>query len=554
MRYAIALLCLLPAGLLLSGCATNKAETAPQRNFSPLFEGLGSHERSVTTASALAQRYFDQGLNWYYAFNHDEAIRSFQDATKLDPNCPMAWWGISIANGPHINNPVVPPDRAAAAWNALQRAIACSDRGTAVEQELIFALKARYANPQPADRKQLDRAYADAMEKVWKAFPNDSDVGTLYAESLMDLAPWDLWTQDKQPKPGTEKIVETLQTVLALDENNPGANHLFIHAVEASDRPELADAAADRLRHLVTGSGHMVHMPSHIDVLTGRWEQASKQNERAIRIDASYREISPDQGFYEIYMAHNHHMLSFASMMEGRHAAALESARAVVESVPPAALKEQAAFLDPFMAAVYDVHKRFGRWDDMLAEKRPPSFLPITTTLWHFNRAIAFAAKGEVNKAEREREVFQSKVNEIPDDTVMSINPAGRILELATHFLNGEIAYRKGNMEESIAHLKKAVDIEDSLLYMEPPEWVQPTRHTLGAVLLKAGRYREAEKIYRQDLKKWPENGWSLYGLSRALKEGGNETEAANVLARFNRAWKRSDSPIGSSCLCIPKT
>ncbi|MGB0716106.1 MAG: tetratricopeptide repeat protein [Phycisphaerae bacterium] len=542
------------AMFLASGCVSNKAERLPERNFSPLFEGMGSHSRQVTTVSTLGQRYFDQGLNWYYAFNHDEAIRSFTDAAKLDPNCPMAWWGIAIANGPHINNPEVPPDRAAAAWTALQKAIACSDRGSTIEQELIFALKARYADPQPSDRSSLDKAYADEMKKLWLKFPNDQDIGTLYAEALMDLSPWDLWTQDKQPKSGTEEIIEVLETVLSMDVNNPGANHLYIHAVEASDNPQRANAAADRLRRLMPGSGHMIHMPSHIDVLAGRWELAAKQNEQAMEIDAAYRKLSPRQGFYQIYMSHNSHMLSFASMMEGRHAIALSSAEAAIGDIPAKTLKEQAAFLDPYMGVVYDVHKRFGRWDAMLSEEKPASFLPITTTMWHFHRAVAFAAKGDVKGAERERSAFLAARDNVPADAKMAINKASAIFDIAEHFLNGEISFRKGEFEESIAHLRKAIEIEDGLLYMEPPEWVQPTRHTLGAVLLTAGRYREAEKVYREDLAKWPENGWSLYGLSRALAQGGDEKEAASVLARFHRAWKRSDSPIASSCLCIPKT
>lgn len=519
----------------------------------PLYEGMGGHHREVTTSTPLAQQYFNQGLTWAYAFNHDEAIRSFRQAAELDPDCAMAWWGIALCNGPHINNPVVPPVRAAAAWEALKKAEAAQAHASPVERTLIAALAKRYADPAPADRTALDKAYADAMAAAWAEYPRDPDVGTLYAEALMDLRPWDLWSVDQKPRPETPRIVAVLEEVLRLDPQNPGANHLYIHAVEPSDNPAKASVAAERLCDLVPVSGHLLHMPSHIYVLTGRWDEAARQNELAIAADRAYRKIVPEQGFYHVYMLHNHHMLSFASMMEGRSAVAIQSAREVVDSVPADFARANAALVDPYMGAVYDALKRFGRWDELLREPAPPSYLPITTAMWRLSRAVAYAAKGEIALAEQERAAFRQAAAAVPENATMAINPAQDILKIATHFIDGEIAYRRGDIDASVRQLRQAIVLEDQLRYMEPPEWVQPVRHTLGAVLMDAKRYQEAEQVYRSDLKQWPENGWSLYGLTRCLQEQG-AAEAKQVEERLRQTWRRADVPIGSSCLCVPKT
>ena len=520
----------------------------------PLYEGLGSHHREVTTSSPLAQKYFDQGLTWAFAFNHDEAIRSFQKAAQLDPDCAMAWWGVALCNGPHINYPAVRPARAAAAWQALQKAMAARVHATPIERALIEALSKRYVDSAPVDRSALDKAYADAMAELWRKHPQDPDVGTLYAEALMDLRPWDLWTQDQQPRPETPMIVGVLEEVLRLDLKHPGANHLYIHSVEPSRHPEQANAAAERLRDLVPGSGHLVHMPSHIYVLTGRWAEAAQQNELAISADRAYRKVAPRQGFYHVYTLHNHHMLAFASMMEGRREVAARAAREVTESVPDDYMKREAALVDPYMGAIYDVLKRFGRWDDILEEPAPPSYLRITTAMWRMNRGVAYAAKGDIALAEQERVAFQRAASQVPEDALMAINPAADILKIAEHFLDGEISYRRGDIDVSVRALRRAIALEDRLRYMEPPEWMQPVRHTLGAVLMSAGRFEEAEKVYREDLTNWPENGWSLYGLSRCLEERGAGAEAKEVEKRFGKVWSRADAPIGSSCLCVPRT
>lgn len=545
------LLLSLAVSTLAGGCATSQPDSP---SGAQIFDDIGPHERQITTESDEAQEYFNQALTWTYAFNHDEAIRSFTRAAELDPDCAMAWWGVALCNGPHINNPVVPDERSAAAWEALQKALDRIDNTSPVERALIEALAKRYSNPWPEDRTLLDRAYSRAMSEVWAAYPDDADVGTLYAESLMDLQPWNLYTQQGQPREGTDKIVAILERVMEMDPDNPGANHLYIHAVEPSHNPERALAAANRLRDLVPASGHLLHMPSHIDVRVGQWKEAIIQNEKAMESDTDYRSLAPPQEFQHLYMSHNSHMLAFAAMMEGREREAIEAARSIWEDVPEDKLRSGSAYLDPMMSAVYDVQKRFGRWDDLLAEPPPPEFLPVSNALYRCSRAIAFAAKKEFEKAELEHEAFQYAVEQLPEGHVMAINSAHTVLKIAGHMIAGEIALHKGDLERAAEELRHGVVIEDSLLYMEPPEWIQPSRHTLGAILLASDKFEEAEKTYREDLAKWPANGWSLYGLSRALQGQGKAEEAASVLARFEEAWERADAPTETSCMCIPKT
>ncbi len=514
----------------------------------PLFQGMGPHHRKVETSSNLAAAYFDQGLTWAFAFNHDEAIRSFEEAARIDPGFAMAYWGIALCHGPHINNPVVTPERAQAAWTALQEALARRANASPVHQALIDALSHRYADPQPEDRSGLDRAYADAMGEVYRHYPEDTDVGTLYAEALMDLQPWDLWTRDGEPKGETSRILTVLENVIARQPDHPGAHHLYIHAVEAA-HPEKGLASAERLCDLVPASGHLVHMPSHIYVLTGRWEQASEQNVKAIAADRSYRHLSPRQGFYRVYMTHNHHMLAFASMMEGRYAVALKAARQLVADVPEDYKRNSAAYVDPYLMVVTDVLTRFGKWKEILQEPQPPAYLPITTAFWHFARGTAYANLNDFTRADAEREAFRAAVARVPEGALMAINPAHDLLEIAGLVLDGEIAYRRGDTDGAVASLRKAVALEDELKYMEPPEWILPVRHPLGAILLDAGRTGEAEAVYREDLEKWPDNGWSLYGLAQCL-EARNSPEAVSADARFRRAWARSDTKIHASCLC----
>jgi tetratricopeptide (TPR) repeat protein len=517
----------------------------------PIFEGLGSHGRKVTTTSAAAQRYFDQGLCFLYAFNHDEAIRSFQEAARLDPDCAMAWWGVAFANGPHINNPVVTEDRVAAAWEALTAAQRVKNKASAVEQALIDAVAQRYAQPQPEDRRPLDEAHASAMRKLWEAHPDDADIGALFAESLMNLRPWDLWTLQGEAQPGTEEIVTLLEKVLAADPQHPLALHLYIHAVEASPEPGRADAAADRLRDLQPGLGHLVHMPSHIDVRRGRWASAVIANQKAIAADRTYRQMSPKQGFYNLYMAHNQHMLAFAAIMRGQSQLAIDAIQAMVAGMPAEWVRDNALIADGFTAMPLEVLVRFGRWDEVLASPEPPEYLPLARSMRYCARGVALAALGKVQEARAEQKAFFAARESIPEGTVIGNNSAEDVLKIAEHLLAGEILYREGRVEQGLAELRRAIAFEDQLRYDEPPAWIHPVRHALGAALLNEGRAEEAEQVYRDDLRRLPENGWSLFGLAGSLKLQQKQS-ADEVAGRFRHVWCDADVQITSSCYCQP--
>jgi len=517
----------------------------------PLFEGMGEHTRAVSTDNELAQRYFDQGLIWMFAFNHDEAIRSFTEAATIDPDLAIAWWGVALCHGPHINFPMVPEERARAAWDAFQKALAKIDHASPVEADLIRALEKRYAMPQPEDRSELDLEYARAMYDLYKKYPDDLDIATLAAEALMDLQPWDLWNPDGTPKGRTHHIIDVLEGIRAKNPDHPGANHLYIHCVESSPDPYRGLDAADRLRAAVPAAGHLLHMPSHIDVQTGRWPQATIANERAQVADLAYRNISGTKGLWAMYMAHNDHMRAFANMMQGRSADAIDAAEAMVSAVPDEYIRENGPFIDPYMGIVFEVQMRFGKWDDILAHPEPPAELPITRALRRYTRAVAYANKGEISQAEAERARFKEACAQVPEDAIMGINPASKILAIAGHMLEGEIHLAQGDLDNSIKELEKAVAIEDTLMYMEPPDWIQPVRHTLGAVLAKAGRWEEAEAVHRKDLEIWPENGWSLYGVANALRKQGRLEEVADFQRRFEKAWALADVRIGATCACV---
>lgn len=518
----------------------------------PLFSGLGNYHRHISTTSPAAQRYFDQGLNFLYAFNHDEAIRSFREAARLDPACPMALWGIATANGPHINNPFVDPMHNKEAWDAIMKAKSLESRTTPVERALIEATTRRFANKAPDSRAGLDKAYADAMRGVWRSFPRDADVGALFAESMMDLRPWDLWRQDGSPQPGTLEIVATLKASIRDNRVHPMANHLYIHAVEASPHPEDATASADLLRTLQPALGHNVHMPSHTYVRTGRWQDSIDANDRAIAADRAYRMTRAKLGFYRIYMAHNRHMLGFSAMMIGQSKKAIQAIDQMVAEMPPDWLKENAMFVDGFISMPIEVRKRFGQWDAVLAAPEPPEWFPIARTMRHGARAIAYAAKGMTDEAEMERALFSEARARVPAQAGFGNNSAAAVLDIAEHLQNGEVLIAEKDAQGAIKELKAAVAAEDQLRYDEPPDWILPARHTLGALLMKLGDYAAAADVYRRDLKVWPNNGWSLYGLSASLEKLGNVAEAKPVKSQFAKVWAKADMSISSSCMCLP--
>ena len=534
----------------LAACASRPPSPPEGESVWKPFE-LGSYHRPVTTDSPEAQQAFDQGLIWAFAFNHDEAVRAFDEARRLDPKMAIAAWGIALVHGPHINNPSMTEPAAEAAWKALGQARALAAGASPVEQALIQALGARYAWPNPEDRTSLDLAYAQAMAEVAKRFPDDADVATLYAEALMDTRPWSQWTRDGKPEPGTLDVLASLERALALAPDHPGANHLSIHALEASPRPERAAAAAERLRSLAPDASHLVHMPAHIDVRLGDWSRAVDTNKRAMEADRRYAKRQKEIGFYRIYMAHNPHFLSWVAMMQGRRELSLEAAKTVVDGVSVEQTRAAPNFLDAFRTALQEARKRFGQWDAIVAEPLPPADLFVSRAHAHFVRAVALASLDRPDEAEAERAVFAEALERVPADWYWGANEARSVLAVGLPYLDGEIAYRRGHLKESIVKLREAVASEDALKYDEPPAWTTPSRHALGAVYLAAGQPANAAAVYGEDLRRFPGNGWSLLGESQALAAQGKKAEAAALEAQYRRAWDGADTPITTSCLCV---
>ena len=531
------------------------ADLAPRATAAePIYGGLGSHSWKISTRSPEAQRYFDQGLAWFYGFHHGAAIRSFEEAVRLDPECAMAHWGIALALGPHINVPMMPPPAVEKAWQSLGLARQHAGGASPLERELIEALATRYANPQPQDRSPLDRAYAEAMKAVWSRYPSHADVGALYAESVMTLSPWNQWTADGRAQPGTEEALAALDAVLKLDINHPFANHLYIHAMEASAAPQRAVAAADRLRDLQPGLPHNVHMPSHIDIRNGRWHEAITANVKAIEAARRLRAAGgpPPQGPIYLYNAHNYHMLAYSAMMTGQRELAVDHIRRMVASLPDDFLKSYALVADAYVAMPYEVLLRFGRWDEVLAEPDHAEHLPFARAMRLAARGVAHAAKGDPAVARREQAAFSAMAKTIPQGTSAGPVDVQTIIAVVTPMLEGEILYREGNRDAGLAKLREAVQAEDALRYFEPPAWFLPVRHALGASLMQSGLYAEAEQVYREDLRRLPENGWSLFGLAESLRVQRKAGEADAVEARFKTVWNAADVQIRSSCFCQP--
>jgi tetratricopeptide (TPR) repeat protein len=512
---------------------------------------LGVHHRRIATRVPEAQAAFDQGLVWAYAFNHEAAARAFQEAIRLDTSCAMAWWGLALVNGPHINNPVMDEVQAKAAWEALGRAKTFAASASPVEQALIAALGARYALPNPADRKALDAAYAQAMGEVAGRFPKDADVAALYAEALMDVRPWDQWTRAGEPQPGTKEILASLRRALALAPNHPLALHLTTHAYEGSPHPERGKAAADRLRGLAPDAGHLVHMPGHIYARIGDWSGAAQANVQAMEADGRYKARQPVIGFYGIYMVHNADFLAYTAVMEGRKEVALAQSQAVVSAFPLAWVVENAPFAEAFSTRRWDVLKRFGMWEELLAEPAPDPRLPLAKACWHALRGTAFAATGKGEEALKEQAAFEAALPKVPDSYTWGSNNARQVLQVSRAFLAGEVTFGQGRVDEAIQQLEEAVRLEDALKYDEPPACIIPARHALGAVLLSARRAKEAEAVYRADLKAYPANYWSLLGLQKALEAQGRKAEAARAETTLKRAQARAEVKVETSCLCV---
>ncbi len=551
------------SGIVLTLCSlwistNNTSAAAPDP---VLFSGMGPHKWKITTGSPEAQKWFNQGLNWYYAFNFDEAQIAFRKAAEVDPGCAMAWWGLSEAAGPQYNHPVMDEQRIATAREAMAKAVSHLDKASPMEAKLIEALQHRNALENWDNDKQaeLNGAYADALGEVWKRYPNHPDVGALYANARMVIRPWALYeTGTREPTGDTLEIRSTLENVLAIAPHHPGALHLYIHVVEPSTNPRGALSVAGRLDELVPASGHLRHMPTHIYIQSGHWDRAIAQNAEAMGADVAYRARAPGRFGQIGYQVHNAHMLVFAATMSGRRNEAMDAARAMwamwddlPEGAPEAKLKQEAGYVDTLMGAVYDVHKRFGDWEAILQEPEPPraEFFPIAGALRHAARAVAQANLKEIGKAREELAAFQKKVDALPEDKMFGADKAGMVLEVSRHFVEGEIALNEERWAAAAAHLEKAITIEDELRYTEPPQYLQPTRHALGAVYLKAAKPAQAAAVYRRDLAEWPDNVWSLYGLREALGQLGKDT--APIEKRFGRAMEFADFPVGTSCMCL---
>lgn len=522
-----------------SGSQTQKRDAVQV----PIYDNLGALHYQITTAVPLAQRYFDQGLRLYYAFNHQEAIRSFKEGARLDPACAMCYWGIALAHGPNINAPM---DAASGrlAHAAIQQANRDASRVSPREQSLIQALATRYTAEPPADRTELDASYARAMAEVAQRFADDSEAKTLYAESLMDLSPWAYWTPDGKPKPDTATLLSQLEQVLAVKPDHPGANHFYIHAVEAV-QPERALRAAERLAGLMPGAGHLVHMPGHIYIRVGRYEDAIKANEHAVHADETYiRDQGPGGGIYLIgYYPHNYDFLAFAAGMIGRERLAIAAAEKMAALTPMELSREPGlAFLQHHQTRPLQMRVRFGRWDELLGAEAPDEKLPIARAIWLYAHGRALAARGHLKAADATLAQLRT-IAQDPQVAALRLefNRAGAVLGIAVDVLAGHIAAAKGDLPGGVAHLREAARREDALVYGEPPEWTVPVREDLGVLLVKAGRVDEAEQVFREDLKKFPQNLWSQQGLVEALRMLHRETEA-EALAERVRAIRAADS------------
>lgn len=536
------------ASLMLALCLAG-ATLAQDEPRAPLLEGLGEHHHPITTDDELAQRYFDQGLVLAYGFNHGEAERSFLKATKLDPQCAMCFWGAAWVLGPNINAPMDPAD-APEAHARTQKALELADKASEREQAYIHALTYRYAPEPPADRSKLDRAFAEAMDRVSERFPEDLDAAVLAAEAWMDTTPWDYWQPDGEPKPVTRHILATLEGVLKDAPEHPMANHLYIHAVEAV-HPELGLPSAKRLQDLVPGAGHLVHMPSHIYIRVGRYHDGSLANQRAIEADKAYLKQVEAQGAYPLaYVPHNYHFLWATATLEGRSELALRTAREMAELVDQDAMRQSGltTLQHYWITPVYAL-ARFGRWDEILAFSEPAEDLVYPRAVVHYARGLALVRSGRLAEAEQELKALEALSGDpsLEDVTVWDINKSRDLLHIAREVLRAELAAAGGEIEKAVEHFKRAIAMEDALNYDEPPTWYAPVRQMLGALLLKAGRPEEAEPVYRADLKVFPDNGWSLFGVLESLRRQGRAAEAEQVQRRFRDAWMHADVTLTAS-------
>ncbi len=506
-----------------------------------LLPGIQGVTFPISTRREEAQQFFNQGMALVYAFNHDEAIRSFRRASEIDPASPMPWWGIALALGPNINLDI-DPAREKEAYDAVQRAVQLAVRAPAKERAYVTALAKRYSADASADLKALAVEYKDAMRQLTRTYPNDTHAATLYAESLMDLRPWTLYNADGAPVEGTNEIVEVLERVLEREPDHVGANHYYIHATEASLTPERGLKSAKKLETLVPAAGHLVHMPAHTYMRTGNYAAAATANAKAAEVDRKYIADTSATGFYPaMYYNHNLDFLASAAMMAGQYKVALAAAQELTSNVTP--MLADMPMLEPFAAKTMLVYVRFAKWKDVLALPKPAAQGAILTALYHFSRGVAHAALGSVAEAEQERNAFLAAKATVPADTLFNLNPASTILTVADGVLSARIAGAKGETDAMLAAWKLAIAAEDTLAYNEPPDWFYPARESLGGALLKLKRYDEADLIFREDLERNPGSGRSLWGRWQVLRaQDGDVPNTLVVRRRWQDSWSDADT------------
>lgn len=546
--------CALPTRSLLAKQRTEQNATTDSGRLAVLIP-LGGYHRPITTRSPLAQRYFDQGLLFVYGYYFPEALASFREAARLDPDCALVYWGMAMAIGPNPNSRYLgfPDDPQGKGREAIQKARSLRAGASLKEVAFIAALLMRYDSEKYPDQKQRDAAYAQAMKELFTRYPDDPEAGTFYADSLMTMSPWNYWMPDGQPRPGTTEVVTALERVMAMRPNHPGANHLYVHLFENSQNPSRALVAADRLEQTMPGAGHIVHMPSHIYIRVGQYDKAISSNERSLAADKRELRLWGNRAFpaevtlplsAKTHAMHANEFLRSAATWGGNFTMAVEAARASAAEAAQMGMESngtsQRRYVQPWLT-----YRRFQKWQEILALPTPAKGMPFVEGTWHFVRGSAFTAMGKAPDAQRELEKLKTLATDPALARLMSrVNPANIFLTLSAEVLSGELAAKRGEIESALSHLERAVRIEDGLAYEEPPDWDDPVRLNLGAVLLEAKRPAEAEVVYWEDLRRHPENGWALHGLAQAFRAEGKIEEATQTEERFHKAWAQADSKL----------